>query len=66
MRIVPEESRRVARRVRSRSRWASVRVLEVGMHQVSSMRVLLVLTCCPPGPPARVAWKASSFAGIVS
>ncbi|MEN9791793.1 MAG: hypothetical protein RLZZ63_1451 [Gemmatimonadota bacterium] len=36
------------------------------MHQVSSTRVLLVFTCCPPGPPARVAWRVSSCTGMVS
>ena len=53
-RTIPSESSRAASFSRIRARSSSRhRLRELGRSQSSSIRVDDVLTCCPPGPPAR-------------
>ena len=62
----PSESMRDERRCLSRARCSSVNTRDVSIDHSSSIRVDDVLTCCPPGPPARVARAVSSSRGIAS
>lgn len=65
-RSTPASLMRLASRARMRPRCSSERVGEEATSHSSSMRVEEVLTCCPPGPPERLARSRSSRRGIAS
>ena len=64
--VTTPSTTRWARRSRARARCTSVSTAEFATSQLSSTRLSLVFTPCPPGPEERLNRSCSSSAGIRS